>query len=69
MRIQIPVHVIEFDTDGNTIWIQSPEGGTSMRIKCTGKILIEKCIDSPISHSDIIVNGNIDFCLSSDSNI
>ncbi len=65
-RIGIPVSVIEFNNGSNTIWVQSPEGGTIMRIKCTGKINVDKCQDSPISHTDIIVNGDIDFCLSDD---
>ena len=66
-RIIIPTYAIEFNVDGNTIWIQSPEGGTTMRIKCTGKINIDQCSNSPISHSDIIINGDINFCISEDA--
>jgi len=66
-RITIPTYAIEFNVDGNTIWIQSPEGGTTMRIKCTGKINIDHCSNSPISHSDIIINGDINFCISEDA--
>lgn len=65
-RINIPVSVVEFDDGGNTIWIQS-EGGTTLRIKCTGKIRTDMCETSPISHCDIIVNGDINFCISEDA--
>lgn len=66
-RINIPAVVIEFDNGSNTIWIQSPEGGTIMRLKCSGKINIDKCQNSPISHTDILVEGDINFCLSEDA--
>jgi len=66
-RIVIPVEAIEFNVEGNTIWIHSKLGGTSLRIKCTGKIKIDQCQNSPISHSDILVNGDIDFCLAEDA--
>lgn len=66
-RISIPVGAIEFNVGSNTIWIQSPQGGTTLRIKCSGKINVDSCSTSPISHSDIIVDGDIDFCLSEDT--
>lgn len=66
-RILIPVGAIEFNVGSNTIWIQSPEGGTTLRLKCSGKINIEQCSNSPISHSDILVEGDINFCLSKDA--
>jgi len=66
-RISIPVCGLEFNVGSNTIWVHSPEGGTVLRIKCKGKINVEKCTNSPISHSDIIVEGDIDFCLSEDA--
>jgi len=65
-RVQIPVALLEFNEGSHTIWVQSPEGGTVLRIKCTGKITSEQCTNSPISHSDIIVNGDINMCLSTD---
>lgn len=68
-RVQIPVGMLEFTEGGNTIWVQSPEGGTTMRIKCTGKITSEICSTSPISHVDLIVHGDINICLSQDANI
>ncbi len=66
-RVVIPVCAIEFNVASNTIWIQSSEGGTALRIKCTGKINIDQCKNSPISHSDIMVDGDIEFCLSEDA--
>lgn len=66
-RVFIPVSQIEFNVGSNTIWIQSPEGNTTLRIKCNGKILIDQCMASPLSHADVIVDGNIEFCLSGDA--
>lgn len=66
-RITIPVGAVEFNEGGNTIWIQSPKGGTTLRIKCTGKIKTDVCENSPISHCDIIVEGDINFCVSEDA--
>lgn len=66
-RITIEVGALEFNFNSNTIWIQSPQGGTTLRIKCTGKINVDQCSNSPISHCDIIVNGDINFCLSEDA--
>lgn len=65
-RLQIKAAVLEFNVGGNTIWVQSPEGGTIFRIKCSGKITTEQCQNSPVSHSDIIVEGDIHFCVSKD---
>lgn len=65
-RIMIPVVAIEFNVGGNTMWIQS-EGGTILRIKCKGKITVNQCKNSPVSHSDILVDGDIEFCLSNDA--
>jgi hypothetical protein len=62
-RKSIEVNQLEFDEGGNTVWIHSALGGTVMRIKCTGKVVVHKCLSSPISHSDIVVQGDIDFCL------
>jgi len=66
-RITIQVGMIEFNAGGNTIWVQSPTGGTTMRIKTNGKINIDQCENSPISHVDIIVDSDINFCLSQDA--
>lgn len=66
MRIQIPASVIEFDEGGNTIWIQNTEGSTAIRIKTMGKIKTDRCLTSPVSHSDIVVKEDINICLSED---
>ena len=65
--VKITVAQIEFYEGGNTMWIHSPLGGTVIRIKCTGKITTETCKDSPVSHGDIIVEGDINMCVSSDT--
>jgi len=62
-RIQIQVGLLEFNAGSNTIWIQSDEGATTLRIKCSGRINIERCKDSPVSHCDILVDGDINFCI------
>lgn len=64
--VSIPVKALEFMKGSHTIWIQSIYG-TTLRIKCTGKINTDVCENSPISHCDIMVNGDINFCLSGDA--
>lgn len=66
-RIEIPSVLVEFNVGSNTIWIQSPQGATTMRIKCTGKINVDVCENSPVSHCDLIVEGDINFCISNDA--
>lgn len=68
-KVSIPVGALDFVVGGNTIWVQSPEGGTTMRIKCAGKINVNVCQHSPISHVDIMVPGDIEFCISKDAEI
>ncbi len=65
-RILIEAAAVEFAQGGNTIWVQSPQGGTVLRIKCTGQIITESCQNSPISHGDIIVVGDMHICVSTD---
>ena len=67
MRHSIEVAEIEFEEGGNTIWIHSPLGATTMRIKTKGKITTETCGTSPVSHCDLIVEEDISFCLSDDA--
>jgi len=66
-RIQIPVVQLEYVEGSNTIWIHSPTGGTTLRIKCTGTIKSDQCKNSPISHGDLIVQGDIEMCISEDA--
>lgn len=66
-RILIPVAQLEFNEGGNTVWVHSPLGGTVLRIKCTGSIKVSQCENSPVSHSDIMVAGDIDICVSKDA--
>lgn len=65
-RVQIPAALLEFNVGSKTIWIQSPEGATILRIKCTGTISVDMCKNSPTSHADADVQGDIHFCLSED---
>jgi hypothetical protein len=67
MRHIFPVALVEFDEGGHTIWVQSPKGATSLRIKCTGKIKVNKACENIVSHSDMIVEGDIEICLADDA--
>ena len=62
--VKIPVSFLEFNVDGNTIWIHDRRGGTAFRIKTKGKIKIDVCNNSPLSHGDLIVDQDIDICIS-----
>jgi hypothetical protein len=62
VRVTIPASAIEFDTDGNTIWVHDQLGSTALRIKTMGKISASKCETSPMSHADIVVEKDIHFC-------
>jgi hypothetical protein len=66
-RIEIPVAAIQFDVSGHTIWVQSPEGATVLRIKARRGIEVEECLTSPVRHADIYIEGNLPICLSKDS--
>lgn len=65
-RIAIPIGVMEFEDGGDTIWFQSPFGGTVFRIKTMGKIITQKCTISPVSHGDLVVQGSIKLCIGPD---
>lgn len=67
IRIQVPVAQLEYVEGSHTIWIHSPQGATVLRIKCTGKITSDQCKNSPTSHGDIIVEGDIQMCISEDA--
>ncbi len=62
--VKIPVSSLEFNVDGNTIWIHDCEGGTAFRIKTKGKIKVDVCNNSPLSHGDLIVEQDIEMCIS-----
>ena len=65
-RIQIPVMMLEFDVDGHTIWIHNDQGATVLRIKTEGFTVNSEC-DNICSHSDIIVKGKVEMCISGDA--
>jgi len=62
-RVCIDVIALEFEEGGQTLWITGPEGGTALRIKCTGKITSQACETSPVVHCDAIVQGDIVVCI------
>lgn len=59
----IPAAQIEFYEGGNTIWVHAPNGGTILRIQCTGKIKANPDCENICSHSDMQVQGDIEICL------
>lgn len=54
---------IEFDEGGHTFWVQGL-GGTVLRIKTTGRFLVDRCNMNPVSHADININGDVTVCVS-----
>lgn len=62
-RVVVPVIALEFHEGGNTIWIHGPQGGTTLRIKTTGKVTSSRCGTSPVSHADIVVQEDIHICI------
>ncbi len=64
-RITIPAVAVEFDVGGNTIWVHGPDGGTVLRIKVSGRLGVDRCDSSPVSHLDLIATLPKDpvFCL------
>lgn len=61
-RVEIPVALVEFEEGGHTIWVQSA-AGTVLRIKCTGKIVVDERCQNNVAHADMMVQGDIDICL------
>jgi hypothetical protein len=66
MHHQLDAAQLEFHEGQQTLWIHSPDGYTLLRIKCTGKILVDNSCSSPTSHCDIIVQGDINICIPKD---
>jgi hypothetical protein len=66
-HVEIPVAMLEFHDNGNTIWVHSPVGATVMRIKTMGKIIVDDTCENVVSHVDIIVQGDIHVCLTNDA--
>lgn len=65
--IQIPAACIEFVEGGNTIWVHGPMGATILRIKTMGKINSQGECENICSHSDMVVQDDIELCLSEDA--
>lgn len=65
--ISIPAALIEFVEDGNTIWVHGPMGATILRLKTMGKIKVNGECENICSHSDMIVQNDIEICLSDDA--
>lgn len=64
-RYQLLAGCIEFDEGGTTIWVQSPQGETMLRIKCA-RITVDRACSNTVAHADIMVDGEIEICLPAD---
>ena len=60
-KIQLEAVGLEFVVGGNTIWVHGL-CGTLLRIKCLGEIRVDVC-SAPGGHADVIVAGDIKFCV------
>ena len=60
-RVVLEALGLEFEEGGNTIWVHGPEG-TILRIKCSGRVMSKVCT-APTAHGDIMVEGDILFCI------
>lgn len=64
-RIQLAAVGVEFEENGNTIWVQGTYG-TMLRIKCSGQIKVKRC-EAPGAHADVRLSGDIEFCVPGES--
>ncbi len=60
-RIQLEALALEFEENGNTIWVHG-SNGTILRIKCSGHIRVTSCAALG-AHADVMVLGDIEFCV------
>lgn len=58
----IDVSKMEFVEGSHTIWVHDTKGGTALRIKCSGKIVVDKGCQNPAPHADLLVQGDIHIC-------
>ncbi len=63
MSITIDVAQLEFHEGSNTIWVHNNQGMTVLRIKCSGKIEVDKVCTNLSAHADLNVVGDIHFCI------
>ena len=55
---------VEFHEGSHTLWVHAHDGSTVLRIKCTCKINVDKCCMNPFANADIMVEGDINICIS-----
>jgi len=63
MNFLLEVCQVEFHEGQQTVWVHAPDGTTMLRIKCTGKIKVNDQCESPMAHCDMVVEGDINFCI------
>lgn len=62
MRHQIEVSLLEFDENGNTLWVHGPEGNTILRIKGSRGIEVVKN-NEYFPYIDVYVEGKLNINL------
>jgi len=62
MQHQITVSVLEFDDNGNTLWVHGPEGNTVLRIKGSRGIEVHKN-NEYFPYIDVYVEGKLNINL------
>lgn len=67
-RVEIPACVLEYREGGNTLWIHSPKGATILRLK-VHTIESSFCESSSVSHADMVVAQDLQFCLGPDASV
>lgn len=64
-KVVIPVLAIEFHEGGNTLWIHG-QGGTVLRLKTLKGVITSKSCQSPTSHGDAFIQGDLEICVAAD---
>lgn len=60
----IEIGECELAWDGHRIWLNAA-GGNVLRVKCTGRVIVDEACRNPVAHSDICVEGDLNLCVPS----
>ncbi len=63
---QINLGECELCWDGKRLWLNSA-GGNILRLRATGRVIVDEHCQNPMPHSDIIINGDIPLCIPEES--
>jgi hypothetical protein len=62
----IPVLAIEFREGGNTLWVHD-RNGTVLRLKTLNGTITSKSCQSPTSHGDAFIQGDLEICIAEET--